>query len=170
MNCALARVGESAALRDEFVECSAFDDPALIEHQNLVRVADGREAVRDDERRAAAHRRVDRFLNLAFGFGVERARRLVENHDRRILEERAGDRQALSLAARQVAASFADHGLKAVRRAVDEFARLGLLERKLHLGRGRVGLADAQILLDRAREDERLLEHDPDVVPERLGG
>lgn len=40
---------ESPALRDELLERSAFDDPALIEHQYPVCVPDCREAVGDDE-------------------------------------------------------------------------------------------------------------------------
>ena len=75
-----------------------------------------------------------------------------------------------ALVAREVPAPLANDGLKAVGSAADEIDRLGLLERMLHLRGGRVRLADAQILLDRAGEDERLLEHHPDVVPERLKG
>ena len=122
----------------------------------------------DDEGRAAPHRRVDRPLDLALGLSVEGAGRLVEDHDRRVLEEGAGDRQALALAAREVAPALADHGLEAVRGAPHEVHRLRRVERPFHLGRGRVRLADAQVLLDRAGEDERFLEHHADVLAQRF--
>ena len=51
---------------------------------------------------------VQRLLQLALGRGVERAGRLVEDQDRRVLEQRPGDRQALALAAGQRAAALAD--------------------------------------------------------------
>ena len=41
----------------------------------------------------------ERPLDPRFGFGVQRAGRLVEDQDRRILENGAGDRDALALAA-----------------------------------------------------------------------
>ena len=50
----------------------------------------------------------------------------------------------------------------------DEIHRLRRLERPLHLGGRRVGLADAQVLLDRAGEDERLLEHHADILAQRF--
>ena len=49
-----------------------------------------------------------RVLHQPFGFVVERGGGLVEDQDRRILQHRAGDGQALALAARQLAALGAD--------------------------------------------------------------
>jgi hypothetical protein len=62
---------------------------------------------------------------MTFGLGVERRGRLVENQDRRVLEQRAGNRQALALAAREQHAVLADLGVEALRQAVDELARVG---------------------------------------------
>ena len=58
-------------------------------------------------------RRLDRFLGAA----VERAGRLVEDQDRRVLEQGAGDRDALLLAARQLEPALADHRFIALRQA-----------------------------------------------------
>ena len=100
--------------------------------------------------------------------GVERAGRLVEDHDRRVFQQRAGDGEALALAAREVAAALADDRRETVRLAAQRnppaWARSSA---SVDFRRARVGLADAQVLFDRAREDERLLEHDADVVAQR---
>ena len=72
---------------------SRLDDLAGVEDEDLVCAAHGREAVRDDERGAPLHEVRKRLLDQAFGLGVERARRFVENEDRRVLEKSAGDRE-----------------------------------------------------------------------------
>ena len=67
---------------------------------------------------------VERRLDFLLGVGVERRGRLVEDQDRRRLEDGAGDRHALLLAARELQAALADHGLVAVGQALDERADL----------------------------------------------
>ena len=52
--------------------------------------------------------RSERLDNGVLGIGVERAGRLVEDQDRRVLEQRPGDGDALALAARQRRAALAD--------------------------------------------------------------
>ena len=56
----------------------------------------------------------ERRLDQALGLGVERRGRLVEDQDRRILEDRARDRDPLPLAARQTDAALADDRGEAV--------------------------------------------------------
>ena len=62
-------------------------------HDDLVGVDDGREPVGDDDDGAAAHRVLERLLHAGFRFVVERRGRLVEQQDRRVAHERAGDRE-----------------------------------------------------------------------------
>ncbi len=69
----------------------------------------------------------ERLLHQPLRFGVERARRLVEQQDRRVLEDGPGERQALALAARQPQAAVADHGVVALRLGDDELVRGGRL-------------------------------------------
>ena len=82
---------------------------------DAVGVFDGRQAVRDDQRGAALHQPVQRLLHRALGFAVQRRGGLVEDQDRRVLVDRARDRQALALAARQLAAVVADERVQALR-------------------------------------------------------
>ena len=64
--------------------------------------------MRDDEGGAALHQRLQRLLDLRLGRRVERAGRLVEDQDRRVLQQRPGDGEALALAARKRDAALAD--------------------------------------------------------------
>ena len=54
------------------------------------------------------HRRCDRILHQPLGFGIERRGRLVEQDDRRVLDQRARDRDALALPARELQPVLAD--------------------------------------------------------------
>src|SRR5690606_42127806 len=53
----------------------------------------------------------------ALGAGVQRGRRLVEHHDAGVLQQRAGDGDALALSARQLDAALADAGVVTRRQA-----------------------------------------------------
>src|SRR5947207_10921989 len=91
-----------------------LDDAPAVENRDPVRVADGRESVGDDQRRATRHQPFDRLLDQTFGLVVERRSRLVEDQDRYVLEERARDRQALALPPGELHAELADHRVVAV--------------------------------------------------------
>ena len=69
-------------------------------------------------------------LDDALALVVERARRLVEDQDARIGDQRAGDRDALALAAREAAAALADDRVVAFRQLQDEVVRAGELRRR----------------------------------------
>jgi hypothetical protein len=64
---------------------AAFDDAALVEHNDLVGSDDGGQAVGDHERSSVVGDAVERTLYLMLGVAVERARRLVQHQDRRRL-------------------------------------------------------------------------------------
>src|SRR5215213_7389380 len=102
--------GIGAAAGDQRLVRSGFDDAARFHNHDEIGVAHRRQPVRDDERRAAAHQPRDRRLDEALGFRIERARRLIEEQDRRVLEKGAGERDALALAAGQAVAAVADLG------------------------------------------------------------
>jgi hypothetical protein len=74
----------------------------------------------DDERRAPVQELAERLLDCELGLGVQRAGRLVEDHHRRPVVDRAGDRDALALAAGEHQARVTDLGLVAERQALDE--------------------------------------------------
>ncbi len=92
-------VGAVAA--DQLGVPSGFDDPAVIQHQDAVGADDARQPMRQDQRGAAGREAVDRLLDHRLVLGVDRRQRLVEDQDRRVAEQGAGDRQTLALAARQ---------------------------------------------------------------------
>ena len=67
---------------------------------------------------------------------VDRARRLVEDQDRGVLQERAGERDPLALAAGEPHPALADQRVVAVRQPADEVVRVRRPRRRLDLARG----------------------------------
>ena len=97
-----------------------LDDRAVLEHDDQVGVADGREAVGDDERGAAVEQAAQRALDPPLGADVDRARRLVEDQDPRVGEQRAAERDELALAEREAEAALAELRVVAVLEPLDE--------------------------------------------------
>src|SRR5438105_11669739 len=65
---------------------SLLDDPAVLEHDDQIGVADRRQAVRDHESGPAVQQPAQGALDLLLGADVDRARRLVEDQDARVGE------------------------------------------------------------------------------------
>ena len=65
---------------------AALDDAAGFEHEDLVGVDHGRKPVRDDQRRVVPRDFGQTRLDLALGLRVERRGGLVEDQDRRVLQ------------------------------------------------------------------------------------
>ena len=153
------------------------DDPAVVEHDDLVRQRDRREAVGDHERGAPRHRLGERQLDALLGGGVHRGGGVVEHEHARVGEQRAGDRDALALAAGDGQAALADLGLVALGQAAHEVVRLGaaggrfdLLDRGLGAGVGDVlgdgrGEQEGVVADDRHGAAQRAQAHVADVGP-----
>ena len=84
---------------------SLLDDPTLGEDEDTVGVADGGEAVGDDEGGATLHEALEGFVDEALGLAVEGGGGFVEEEDFRICEDGAGNGDALALAARELGAA-----------------------------------------------------------------
>ena len=148
---------------------AAFDDTAFIQDEDAVGADDARQPVREDQGRASSRQAVDRLLNHRLVLRVHRGKRFVENEDRRVPQQRTGDRQALALAARQQHAALADHRVVTVRQQRDELVRIGVARRDLDLVAGGVGLAEPQIVFDGAVEQVGVLVDHGDHSAERFG-
>ena len=88
---ALVEVVVEALLAQELGMITLLDDPATVNHDDHVGVADRREAMGDDEGGAPVTQARHGLLDQHLGARVDVARRLVEDEDARIREERARD-------------------------------------------------------------------------------
>ena len=143
-----------------------LDDLARLHHQDGVGVADRREAVGDHEAGAVRAQRRHRLLDEHLGAGVDRAGGLVEDQDRRVGEEGAGDGEQLLLAGAHGAALVVDDGVVAVGQRVHEAVDVGGPRRLEDLLLGGVEVAVGDVLADGAAEQPGVLEHHADVRPQ----
>ena len=106
-----------------------FDDPAALEQRDPVGERDRRGTVGDHQRRPALHHGRQRRADLVLLRRVDGRGGVVENEHRGIGEDRARDRNALALPARQREATLAEHGVVSVREVGDELGRSCKLSR-----------------------------------------
>jgi hypothetical protein len=81
---------------------------AAVQDCDQVRVGGDAQPVRDGDRRAPSYDLRDRLADLRLGPRVQRAGRLVEYEDRRVAQQRARDREALTLATAHAHAALAE--------------------------------------------------------------
>ena len=124
--------------------------------------------MRDDQHGATVHQSPDRGEDRRFRLRVDRARRLVQDEDRAVLQESAGKGDALALAARKLPTALADLCVIAAREPDDEIVGV----RSLRRGNDRVAadpvVAVRDVLGDARGEEHRILQHDRELPAEIL--
>ncbi len=116
---------------------------------------------------AAVHQAVERLLHQRFALGVECGGCLVEQQHRCVLQDGAGDGDALALAAGERDAALADLGVVALVQPRDEFVGLGGNGCGADLFAGRVRAAEGDVVMDRGGEDGDVLRDDGHALAQR---
>ncbi len=137
----------------------AFDDAPAVQHQNAVAIDDAGKPVGEDQGRTPAHEAVECCLDKGLVLGVDRRQGFVKHEDRRIAEQRASDRHALTLAARQLDALLADDRAISLRQAGDKVMDVRGPGRGNDIGLRGLRTAHADIVFDAAVKQERVLVH-----------
>ena len=147
---------------------AALGDPAVRQHEDLVGVLDGRDAVRDEDRGAPARDRAQAVQDLRFRVRVHRRENVVEDQDARPLGNGACQRGALLLAAGEGHATLADDRVVALGKAHHVLVELGDLAGIVEVVLGQlVRVAKANVGAQRHGEQERLLRRVADRLAER---
>ena len=147
-----------------------LDDPAVVEHDDPPGLADGREAVGDDDRRAPGQQAAQAGLDAALGVQVDVRRRLVEHEDARVGDERAGEGEQLALAGRELRAALADLGRSPLGSAAMKSQAPTARAAASICASSASGRPKAMLSRDRAAEQEGLLGHDAHLRAQRARG
>src|SRR5437879_2870417 len=149
---------------DQVVMAAVLDDAAALDRDDPVRLAHGREPMRDDENGPAGGNSFHVLLDRPFTFIVQGAGGLVEDQDARIRNERAGNCDALALPAGEAAAALADHGVVAFGQLENEVVRPGERCRRNDAFHRYCGIGERDVLPDGAVEQHVLLQDDSDLA------
>ena len=99
MGLGFVKIGVDAVVCEEGVVGSVFGDAAVVEDHNAVTEFAATHAVGDVDGGFAGNHLAELFVDFSFGDWIEGSGRLVEDDERGILVEGAGDGGALGLAA-----------------------------------------------------------------------
>ena len=141
-----------------------LDDLAIVDDDDLVRIADRGQAMGNDETGAAFHQAQQRFLDARFGARVHAGGGFVEDEDARVGQDGAGDGQQLALSLAEVAGALREFGLVALRQLADEVIGVRQFGGFDTLLVGRVEAAVADVLHDGIRKQEGILQDDPQLL------
>ena len=93
---------------------ASLNDLSVVKHTDLVSVLDGAQSVGDGHSGAGLHQSFQRILNQSFTFCIECRSGLVEDKDRRILQNSSGDGYPLALTTTESATSITYVGIEAL--------------------------------------------------------
>ncbi len=105
---------------------------------------------------------------MALVFRIERRSRLVEHQDARVLNDRAGDGNALLLAAGKLYAFFTEMGIKPLRQFLDKFKRRRGFRRLQDFIVGGIEFAEADVVACGAGKDHGVLRYQAYLCAQRL--
>ncbi len=120
--------------------------------------------MRDDKTRTVRHQPLQRLLDQFLRCRVHAGRRLVENENRRILQQCPRDAHALLFADAELHAALAHARIVTLGQAGDELVAVGCLGCGDHVFRRCVELSVQDVFADRAVEQKRLLRHDANLL------
>ena len=112
-----------------------------------------------------AQQRVERLLDQDLARAVDVRGRLVEDQDARVGEQRARDRDQLALAGGEPGAALADDVVEPAPRSARRRGRRRSPQRPRRPPRRSRRAAEADVVGDRAAEQERVLEDDSELPP-----
>ena len=118
---------------------------------------DGRDALGHDHECGVGDVFGQLLAQARVGLVVEGAKRVIEHHNLRLFGQRAGDGQALTLAARDIGAALADGGVVAALALGDKVFGLGDACRLAHVVIAHHVAGKLKVALDGAREQASLL-------------
>lgn len=145
----LPKLGIAAVLRDKAGVVALFYQLAVVEDENLRGVADGGEAVGNHQYGFVLYQRRQRAHQERFVFGVDKGGRFVKDENGAVLQDGAGDDDALAFAAGKGGAAFADRSLVAFRQRHDEVVALCGTRGGFYFGVAGVGRAGNRARLAR---------------------
>src|SRR5207248_9412986 len=132
-------------------------NPTGAKKDDPVGVQAGADSLGGDDLRRISSVNLERGAQPGVRAGIERREAIVEQVQWWPSHQRPGEREPLTLATREVGPTLIDLLLQLIRHGSDKVTRLRDLQRAPQLRLGRVLVAEAQVIGDRAAKQVRLL-------------
>ena len=130
---------------------------------------DKRGVVADDEDDASGREAAEQFPEGFARFRVEVVRHFVQNEDVWFADERAGDCEALHFAARKGLPPQSDARIESERETFHDIFKSARRDGLVYVRLRKRGVTQSDIVTYSPRNEQTVLKHDPDPVPEGYG-
>src|SRR5215469_9204165 len=157
----------SAVARQKVNLGTLFHDAAAVNDDDAVSEPHGRKTMRNNEGRTTSGSAAQGFHHDLFRRSVQVAGGLVKYENRRITQDRPGDRNALLLPARQRFAPLGNKTVISVRKVLDELVRVGQPRRGANLLVAGAGPTKGNVFTNRAAEEQGVLQNQADLFTQR---
>lgn len=147
---------------------SMLHDFSVGQYDNLIRMLDRRKTVRYDQHRSDVLHLFHGILDQKLGFGVDVCRRLVKDHDRRLMDDGTRKREKLALSGGEVVSSLPHRLVEAVIQLVDKLVSIHVMADVHDLLIGNPLLTENNVATDRSREQEDILQHLAEFFPQGI--
>src|ERR1700733_11795888 len=158
----------NALPRQQFFMRTLLRDYTAIEDDDLVRISDSAEPVRDGDHGTALHQLGETFHDEAFRFRVQGSRWLGQYQGWGVSDNRPRNPYTLGLTARYSQTPLAYLRVVTIRHRRDEVVRVGKLRRLDDLGIRCAGAAVSDVGFDGPPEQHRILQDKTDLLAQRL--
>ena len=142
---------------------SLFADPSIGDHQNLICLTDGIQAVCNHKQCFTLYQFIDCLLDITFIIGINTCSRFIQNDNRRVFQNTAGNRNSLLFAAGQGCATFTDDCLESIRQRHDKIIAAGFFCSLIDFFLGSVRFTHADIVVNGILEQVHPLENHADL-------
>src|SRR5215470_16698406 len=147
----------AAACSDQIIMGAVLSQTAAVDSDQAIASPNGRQPMCDDEHGTAPGELRHVLLDDPLALVVESTRRLVEDQDARVIDDRAGDGQTLALSARQARSALTNYGVVTIGKLKDELMGTGHLRDLDDLFDRRRAVGERDVVADRAIEQDALL-------------
>src|ERR1700678_1670590 len=168
LNLNAVQLTVNALPRQQFFMRTLLRDYTAIEDDDLVRISDSAQPVRDGDHGTTLHQLGETLHDEALRFRVQGSRWLVQYQDWGVADNRPRNPYPLALTARYGQTTLAHLRVVTIRHRRDEVVRVGKLRRLDDLGIRCAGAAVSDVGFDGTPEQHRILQDKTDLLAQRL--
>src|SRR5258708_777665 len=141
---------------------------SFVKDEDAVRVLNGAQPVRDDQRGSPGQQAVQRFANQQLRLRIHARSRFVKNQEARIVRHGARKIDELPLPDGKRRAALVYAGADSFRQRAYEFAKPNFVDGAFDCGAVDARRAEPDVRFNRTGKEKRILEHDAELPPQIL--